>query len=116
MQDIIDFSVEYASERGLDPDSALSFRILVKMAQQPWHVDDETVVLCGPLGCVAELHQVKEGVRVVMEWLGTRLLARYWDYITVGDGIVTGLLDYVEYSLLSLSVIASFTISVLMDL
>ncbi|EEQ99168.1 hypothetical protein Pmar_PMAR018286 [Perkinsus marinus ATCC 50983] len=68
LQDIIDFSVEYASERGLDPDSALSFRILVKMAQQPWHVDDETV---------------KEGVRVVMEWLGTRLLARYWDYITV---------------------------------
>ncbi|KAF4723297.1 hypothetical protein FOZ62_019833, partial [Perkinsus olseni] len=41
LQDIIDFSVEYASRAGLDPDSALSFRILVKVAQQPWHVDDD---------------------------------------------------------------------------
>ncbi|KAF4650471.1 hypothetical protein FOZ61_000292 [Perkinsus olseni] len=68
LQDIIDFSVEYASRAGLDPDNALSFRILVKVAQQPWHVDDD---------------MVKEAVRVVLEWLGTRHLARFWDYITV---------------------------------
>ncbi|KAF4672746.1 hypothetical protein FOL47_000150 [Perkinsus chesapeaki] len=68
VQDIIDFSVEYASSMGLDPDNALSFRILVKVAQQPWHVEDDSV---------------KEAARVVMEWLGTRHLARFWDYITV---------------------------------